>query len=214
MSDARRTRSTDEMPEASDSELELAARLLRALSHRVRGDLSVVTNDLVYLSSLVDPAELERPRARCASIASSLTSLGLLTSTSYRQQRPLSSLSSLLGLALDQSSSSSDRISIDERLVGEAALLLQRLFGPWTGSVATAGDSSELVVCVLHFDQPCALQRSYSSVGRIAAAELGERFVVEACIVDLIVRDHDWHVRLFQARERLVCEITLTRCLD
>ena len=48
----------------NDSELELCARILRSLAHRVRGDLSVITNELAYIATLVDSEEIKFSRAR------------------------------------------------------------------------------------------------------------------------------------------------------
>jgi len=200
--------------DGSDSELELCARLLRALSHRIRGDLSVVTNDLVYLSSLVDPAELERPRARCTSIASVLSPLGILAATNHREHSTLLSLSGILGLSLDRSTNPSTMVTIDATLVRQAVQLLRQLLGPWTGSVITTDESPGVVTCIVQFEQPRALQRSYSSVGRMAVAELGERFVVEACLVDLILRNHNWPVELTYDGKRFVCALQVASYSD
>jgi hypothetical protein len=149
---------------------------------------------------------------RCASIATALSSLGLLTSASSREHRPLTSLAEIFDVTAARALDPSLIIALDEGLMRQAVQLLRKLLGSWTGSLDSVCEASEEMVCVLYFEQPRSLQRSYSSVGRMAAAELGERFVVEACIVDLILRDHDWQVHFIGSGDRSVCEITLKRC--
>lgn len=192
-----------------DSELELSSRLLRALSHRIRGDLSVVTNDLVYLSSLVDPAELQRPRARCANIASSLTSLGSLTSSTKRERSRCSQLADVLLLKLDPSLDPGREVHVDRALLQDAVRLLRQLFGPWSGVIQEGAAGIKDLECNIHFERTSMLQEAYSSVGRLAAAELGERLVVEGCLIDLIFRDHSWLVRFFREGTSLVGTITI-----
>lgn len=197
--------------DGGDSELELCARLLRALSHRIRGDLAVVTNDLVYLSSLVDPVELERPRVRCETIASLLSPLGLLSSTSPHQPTSVLSLSEILGLTLDRSVDPSRSVLLRAVLLRQAGQLLRQILGPWTGVVLEENTVSRAISCNLRFQEARSLRRSYSSVGRMAAAELGERFVVEACLIDLILRDHRWSVEFSCLDEQLACTLIVER---
>ncbi len=193
----------------SDSELELSSRLLRALSHRIRGDLSVVTNDLVYLSSVVDPAELERPKARCANIAASLASLGSLTSSTKRERSRCSLLAEILLLKLDPSVDPEREVCIDKTRLQDAVRLLRQLLGSWSGVIRVGVGGREDLECSIRFERTSTLQEVYSSVGRLAAAELGERFVVEGCLIDLIVRDHSWLVRFSRKDDSLVGTITV-----
>jgi hypothetical protein len=197
--------------DGGDSELELCARLLRALSHRIRGDLAVVTNDLVYLSSLVDPVELERPRARCETIASLLSPLGLLTTTGRYEPTSMLSLSEILGLTLDRSVDPSRTVLLSTALLRQAVQLLRQLFGPWAGLVQEGEAAARAIACILRFQGARSLRAGYSSVSQMAAAELGERFVVEACLVDVILRDHLWSVKFSCHDKQLVCMLTVNR---
>lgn len=43
--------------------------LMRAISHQIRTPLSVISNDLVYFKSLIDPAECERGISKCRQIS-------------------------------------------------------------------------------------------------------------------------------------------------
>lgn len=58
--------------------------LFRALSHLIRGDLSVISNDLSFLSTLVPEGEVERAKNRCASIISTLHSLQFLKEAKFQ----------------------------------------------------------------------------------------------------------------------------------
>lgn len=58
--------------------------LFRALSHLIRGDLSVISNDLTFLSTLVPEGEVERSKSRCASIISTLHSLQCVNKSEFK----------------------------------------------------------------------------------------------------------------------------------
>jgi hypothetical protein len=58
--------------------------LFRALSHLIRGDLSVISNDLSFLATLVPEGEVERAKNRCNSVISTLHSLQFLKDTHFK----------------------------------------------------------------------------------------------------------------------------------
>jgi hypothetical protein len=61
--------------------------LFRALSHLIRGDLSVISNDLTFLSTVLPEGEVERAKNRCNSIISTLHSLQLLKDSNFQQSK-------------------------------------------------------------------------------------------------------------------------------
>jgi hypothetical protein len=184
----------------AESEFTVCARLLRALSHIVRGDLSVVTNDLTYLSTIAPPEELERPRARCASAAATLAKVNIITGSMLFDGIPVPTLVHELGGSL----------VVENALVrGDSSKLtwlgqtLRGLLGTMTvRSVARAPGERFVFEC----DAPRSADRGrarrvaglarYGSVGDYASRELGEREVVEASLVDLVFHGFDWELDL------------------
>ena len=59
----------------SDRIIGSVGTLFSALSHLIRGDLSVISNDLSFLSTLVPAGEVERAKNRCNAITTTLNSL-------------------------------------------------------------------------------------------------------------------------------------------
>ncbi len=191
-----------------ETELELSARLFRALTHRIRGDLSVITNDLAFLSSLVDPNEVERPRARCAQIATTLSALSALSKLSGKDVLPTGealSLFSLSGIPLRDEHS---RVELDRNLVREALVLVRSLVGEWSAGCVERSDSERLVV-KLSSPWKSQMKQEYDSVSAFASAELGERSVVEGCVADLIFREHGWRVHVSSENDTLALTFTI-----
>jgi len=187
----------------NESELEVCARILRALAHRIRGDLSVVTNDLAYIATLVDPAEVERARARCGRISAGLAHIGALSSAGERSLTPLARVFQIFGVpgaAVNVKLATTEFYASPE-LLDQAATLLKELVGEWDG-VVQGGDDEDSVVLVLRLCQREEFKERYSSVSAFAGAQLGERFVVEAGLIDLIVRDHGWQIAIVCEEER------------
>lgn len=196
-----------------ETELELSARLLRALAHRMRGDLSVVTNDLAFLASLVGPGEVDRSRARCAAMVGVLSTIGSLPIPVLRAACTLKELVSPLRLAPADKAFSEIIVCADLNAVEYTSQLLRHLLGDWSGFVSCE-ESDLAVVCELRFQQSRDFLQSYGSVGRMAAAELGERFVVEGCLADLILRDHGWKITLSCSCSQVLIRIEIPLAED
>ena len=178
-----------------ESELQVSARMLRALAHRIRGDLSVITNDLAYIATVVDPAEVERSRARCHTISAGLAHLGALASCAdTKVSLALGHILKIFGLSagLDPAKSA-EKVAVSQGLIELAALLLRELIGD---SECCLDDRmhAEAMAIVIKAHAKSDFEQCYESLGAFAGVELGERFVVEAGIVDLIFRDHGWEV--------------------
>lgn len=171
-----------------ESELELSARLFRALTHRIRGDLSVITNDLAYLSAVVDSSELERPRARCAQIATTLSALSALSKLSGKESVALRDVLTLFNLSIDTSHAA---VVLDKGLAIEALKLTSSLVGGWK-SVRMRSEHTTKLQVLLEGLGVSQLKQSYSSISAFASSELGEKSVVEGCVADIIFREHGW----------------------
>lgn len=193
----------------SESELQVCARLLRALAHRIRGDLSVITNDLAYIATIVDPGEVERARARCGRISAGLAHLGAISVTATKEVVPLSRALRAFGISeTGDDSAGSVQVEIAQGLLEHCALLLRELVGEWDAS--WRGDRTrESSTLTVHIRATRDFSDKYASLGSFAVAQLGERFVVEAGLIDLILRDHGWPVAVVCEDHRATIRLTI-----
>jgi hypothetical protein len=185
-----------EMSPPAETEFAVCARLLRALSHIVRGDLSVITNDLTYLSAIAPPEELERPRARCASAAATLGKVNIITGSMSVEGVSLSEIVRELGGAFEVESA---WVRGDSRKLTWIAQTLRGLIGELVvRSVTRAPPDSFVIECYAVSSADCGSRRGslsgerYSSLGEYASRELGEREVVEASLLDLVFHGFTW----------------------
>jgi hypothetical protein len=178
----------------ADSESQLAARLLRALAHRIRGDLSVITNDLSYLATLVDPTEIERSQERCRKIASELSVLRVLTGTFDKQDVGASRVAELFHVSLrDVVGCSADVVSVDEGALQQAVQIIRQLLG--SSSAAVEQTESLLIVTLTWPDKADDFEVTSSFSAGIATC-IGEGGVVPAAVVDYVVRDFGWQIEM------------------
>jgi hypothetical protein len=191
-----------------ETELELSARLLRSLAHRMRGDLSVVTNDLTYLSSILKPGEVDRSRARCATMVGVLSALSAFPTRSRRDRCALSELASKLLVQSVDPRVAGMCVYVDLSAIAYAAQLFERLLGGWSGGVSCITPDRS-AMCELRFKEPRTFLQDYCSVGSMTAAELGESAVVEGCLLDLVLRDHGWRVSLSCLDSSVIARILL-----
>lgn len=73
---------------------ELVTALLQALAHKIRTPLSVISNDLNYFATLIDPDECSRSKRRCHEIDQILRDV--VTCSKAASQRPNCTASVLL----------------------------------------------------------------------------------------------------------------------
>lgn len=204
-----------EISPPAETEFAVCARLLRALSHIVRGDLSVITNDLAYLSAVTSAEELERPRARCASAAATLGKVNVITGSLSSRGVPLAAIVREFG-ALPVAESV--LIRGDESKVAWIARTLRSLLGEFVvRGVAPAPSERFVIECVatgaatnVHPRDSASIER-YRSFGDYAARELGEREVVEASLVDLLFHGFGWGLDLMREEASLTLRITVPR---
>lgn len=193
-----------------ESELQLCARILRALAHRIRGDLSVITNDLAYIATIIDPAEVERSRARCGAISAGLGHFGVLGSCSDEKQ--VTNLEQLLrscGLsaAIDFAAAEA-AVIVSPGLFELAVSLLRELVGEIDGYFKASKNLGWITI-VPRSRRNIEFSERYDSLRTFAAAQLGERFVVEAGLADLIFRDHGWEVAVLCEDQRVKVQISI-----
>lgn len=190
-----------------DTDFALCARLVRSLTHLIRGDLSVITNDLTYLGSLVEPHEVERAQARCARVATTLSKLSALVGPGDKLRRPLSALQPLFaGGAFDRVPERAT-IAVDLSLIGRAVTLLREMSGGWERCEGNA-DNGYISVQAARGTLTTPVER-FQSGSDYAAAKLGEGGAIEGCLVDLILRDHGWLMEISVSPGGVVVEFRI-----
>ena len=164
----------------------------------MRGDLSVVLNDLAYFGTILPVSEIERSKARCANISQSLSALsslkdGRVVVSDHSSEKLLALVHSVihdkespLKLALHECYSA-DLTALLTCFETISFLVEQRLV---TGAnlEATANTEGRTLVISIHGDSTKLRRERYLSATEYASAELGETFVVQAVIVDLMLR--------------------------
>lgn len=192
-----------------ERELQLCSRMLRSLAHRVRGDLSVITNDLAYMATLVNPSEVERARDRCSLIAVLMASFDALTEVEPKKEISLESLFRLFGISQEvQGAECAGQVKGSDVQLRQAQILMSELLGSWVARRQYAPEHRELII-TLELNRSTDVVGAYRSISAFVGRELGERFVVEAGVIDLILRDHGWLVRVVSENNQTRCILTV-----
>ncbi len=176
----------------AESEVAIFSRFSRAFSHVVRGDLSVITNEVSYLATRMPCEELARVRNRCAQIAATVSKIAGLKSDIAFEPITAEEAARIFGARL--SPGASGVVSLDRVKIERLASIVRHLFGdgdlPWSAEWSEEfGLSLSIRVC-----KPSGPARRYSSWSSFAAGELGERAVIDAVVADLIMRAHEWRL--------------------
>lgn len=193
------------------SEFVLCARLLRSLAHMIRGDLSVINNDLVYVSSMVGEGELERSRARCAQVAAVVGKLHALSPEEARSEISGAELAAIFGAAVDDAAASA-KVSVDHGAMRHVACALREVLGSYSATMSNqhaGGDTSAVLSLALTRDGVPVSELSHDLFSSLAAVEKGERAVVDGCIIDIVLRNHGWMADLSRPSTviiRIPCE--------
>ena len=184
------------------SEFYLFAALARALSHSIRGDLAVITNDLSYLATVHPGEDIERSRGRCARIGETLSKLSVLRDHELEQELvPLGEVFALnraemvgdvpeqISLWLDRARFSLACATIRELVekVGNAAM------NSWI-PMSLRTKAEQPITLEFHCGDVTDEVTKSSSVTEWASSQFGERFVVDAVVADLILRAHGCEV--------------------
>ncbi len=181
--------------------IEKSSRILsilsRSLTHVIRGDLSVITNDLTYLAGLVPAGEVERAKTRCANIGQFLGKLAVLQDGFTPNSHTLAEFSkSCLGFEVSDSERCPDSmVWCDPQKIQNAFGIIANLIdshGIGSGSKAVMDVGAD-VCTVVHsgarIDEPLG---SYRTLSDFAGSARGERSVVDAALGDLIFEMHGW----------------------
>ena len=180
----------------AESELILFSRFSRAFTHSMRGDLSVITNELSYLATKLPAGELDRASNRCCQMASTISKIAGLQSESLVETISIADLSRMFGarnLVLDEGR----RYRID-RMLGEAS----------QGSLAVSEAKSGLSLTLLG-EGPEGPPRLYGSWSSFSSQERGERYVIEGVVADLLTRGFGWVVSITAGEGSVLASIQL-----
>ena len=190
-----------------DTDFALYARLVRCLTHRIRGDLSVITNDLTYLGSLVEPHEVERAQARCARVATTLAKLSALVGPGDKVARPPAALQPLFAEGAFDWRLDRGTVVVNLPLVGHAMTLLKEMMCGWQRCEGSF-DDGYIYVRAIRGSLATPVRR-FRSGSDYAAAKLGEGGAIEGCIVDLILREHGWVMEIAESHGGVVPEFRI-----
>lgn len=188
-----------------ESEFTIFGRFSRAFSHVVRGDLSVITNEVSYLATQMPSEELGRVRNRCSQMAATISKIAGLQSDVTTTRLGADAAARIFGAALE--GRGDDVVSLDcvkiERLASSIRQMLPASDTPW---MAESSDGSVLTLSrtIQSFQGAGARYASWSS---FASKELGERSVIDAVVADLIMRAHGWRLALESSPHGLRCSL-------
>ena len=175
-----------------ESELAIFSRFSTAFSHLVRGDLSVITNEVSYLATTMPSEELGRVRNRCSQIAATVSKIAGLRGEMSPTPLGVDEVAAIFGARLG--SSPSETISLDRVKIERLASSIRQIFAdadtPWIAEWSSENGLS----LFLRIPNSRGQTRRYASWSSFAAGELGERAVIDAVVADLIVRAHEWRV--------------------
>lgn len=171
--------------------------LSRALTHVIRGDLSVITNDLTYLAGILPAGEVDRAKMRCANIAQFLGKLAVIQNGFAPRQCTLVefSKSCLRSEVSDVASWPGCEVWCDLQQAQFAFGIVTSLISSrGTTSISSATVHVEADGCtILHsgprVDEPLG---RYPVLSDFASGARGERAVVDAALCDLILQMHGW----------------------
>jgi len=188
-----------------ESEFTIFGRFSRAFSHVVRGDLSVITNEVSYLATQMPSEELGRVRSRCSQMAATISKIAGLQSEVAPTLTGVRVAARIFGAAIEDTTD--DLVLLDcvkiERLASSIRQMLPASDALWIS--ARSGDGVlTLSRSISNFQGRGARYASWSS---FASKELGERSVIDAVVADLIMRAHEWRLALESSPEGLQCRL-------
>lgn len=189
-----------------ESEFSIFSRFSGAFSHVVRGDLSVITNEISYLATKMPPEELGRVRNRCSQIAATVSKIAGLQSDVSLSPASADTIARAFGAILPLESP--EFIAIDAVKVERLASSLRQILPSSDASWRAEMREGDAVLLSLHLPHHKGLGAQYASWSSFASKELGERSVVDAVVADLISRAHGWTVAI-DSRGGLRCMIRL-----
>lgn len=174
------------MKSGSETELELFERFSRALLHVVRGDLSVIQNELAFISAVHGEEHVRSSLGRCRSVAGVLSNLSCARVPALVQSIPVTSVLPGVGAgaALQEWTLRGERASLASALAALPELLGAKVKGAIVAS-------SALRIEIGH--RPADVG-SYNSLSSFVSAEVGELGVMKAVVADLLLRNLGYDV--------------------
>ena len=180
-----------------ETPLVLIERLVRALLHTVRGDLSLIQNELSALSSEHGEERLRGALSRCRSIAAQLGQLTLAHAPPFQEAVGLSEL-----LAETGGNGEGTEWSLQGDRASLVAIfsLLPSVLGSrgYAAVVEQSSDAPRVRITLRHRSTTYGTFRSFSS---FVSAEAGERGVVLAALCDLLRQHFGYEVRVVAHEE-------------
>lgn len=192
------------MSKSHEDAYRFVSAMMRALAHTVRGDLSVVTNDLSYFSTLLPEGETDRSRTRCASVVANLSRLVLLQGDLAISEVSEEEMCRIVGVH-EAPSDLSGSITVDTAKFSLIVQEVEKVLAGDDGSpcvrryeTAAAGEGRGLSVHCAVTTEAALGESLYTSLSQYAAARRGERYVVGAAAVDLVLLAHGWQSQVVE----------------
>jgi hypothetical protein len=187
---------------AQESEIELVERLFRALNHLIRGDLSVIQNEISYVVSRHGDHDLRGAVDRCESISAKLSMLSSACAPRGCQEVFLEDIFGALGHSAPQSLG---HLVGDPSAVRLILSFLPRALRAQPRSISCERSDTTFRFGIAFACAGTCLQAAaaFPSLSSFASAELGETAVVEAVVADLLMRACGWHASI-RAAEGLI----------
>jgi hypothetical protein len=194
-----------------ESEFALFSRFSRAFGHVMRGDLSVITNEIAYLATVMPVGELERAKNRSAQMAATVSKIAGLETDLEFGEISARELAHIFG-ARDVLFQNSPRVMVDRVKVERLALTIKQLVGCGESACdMTIGDGphQEALELRIALESHSERPRQFSSWSSFASRERGERSVIDGVVADLIARAHSWTVSIKSDGTRLLCIVSI-----
>jgi hypothetical protein len=164
-------------------------RFARSLTHLLRGDLSVISNELAYLSSVIDKRELLVSQKRCAAIAEVLSTVSSLGAALRKRPTALNQVADTFGVATHFSQEC--MLDCDCTALARCVGALRQALGPWSATLATGQNgATELSIVAPAVKAPLHYHDSVSSFVFEQGAD--DVAVLMSAAVDMIIRGHGW----------------------
>jgi hypothetical protein len=166
-------------------------QLIKALVHTVRGDLSVVSNEIDYLSSELQGSQVALARKRCASIADTLSLISVACADGEIEQVSLEEIATRFGF---EAPACNKAIRCDRRKLQNVAMALKDLMGPWGGCFE--GGCGERVALQLLLERCPAVQGVFLSCGAFSVRASGDKALLRGVFIDYLLSALGWSIRI------------------
>ena len=188
-----------------ESEFTIFGRFSRAFSHVVRGDLSVITNEVSYLATQMPSEELGRVRNRCSQMAATISKIAGLQSDVATTPLGVDAAARIFGVALEERGEAV--VSLDCVKIERLASILRQMMPPSDAPWMAAGVDRSVLTLSRSIQDFQGIGSRYASWSSFASKELGERSVIDAVVADLIMRAHGWRLAIESSPEGLRCSL-------